>query len=531
MIETPKEAKPEGSKTSMQTSVPLPEDECGRLAALYGCQLLNTPPEAQFDRITALAARLCAAPIALISLVDRDRVWFKSRHGLDCEEMAREGWFCADAIGRDGVTLVADASADARFRHCPLVAVQPHIRTYAGWALTDANGFRLGTLCVLFPEVTALSDDQIAALQALAETVVALIDGRAQAERARLAEESFQAQLSDFEFTRSMLEEQATRLVGLAEDRDELYRENIKQRRFIESLLHTIPLPIFARDEEEIITHANPAYAEFHGMDLADMLGKHISDVYSPEHVQQTVEDARLMRADPSGRQTFERTVTFHNPERKHQIIVHKAVVRGEDGAAQGVVGAIADVTKMKAMQIELERLAATDPLTGAANRRAFMEKANAELQRSRRTGRPLALVMLDIDRFKSINDRFGHQVGDAVLKQLAVVCRATIRDSIDLFARMGGEEFVIVAPETDTAGASILAERLRRAIAKQELTFEGVSLRYTASFGVAAVGGRAGDDSIDETLKRADACLYRSKEGGRNRVTVDGEPELETVA
>lgn len=515
----------------MQTSVPMPEDECERLAALYGYQLLNTPPEACFDRIAAIAARLCDAPMASVSLVDRDRVHFKSAHGLGISETARKGSFCDVAIARDDATVVEDATADSRFRDNPMVRETPRIRTYAGVPLIDADGFSLGMLSVMFPTVTQVTADQIASLEPLAEMIVELMITRAQAAQARLAEESFQAQMSDFEFTRSLLEEQAARLVGLAEDRDELYRENIKHRQFIELLLQTIPLPIFARDEAQIITHANRAYADFHGMKLDDVLGRHISEIYSPEHVEQTAEDAGALLSEPSGRQSFERTITLQNPERTHQIIVHKAVIRGDDGSPQGTVGTISDVTEMKGMQVELQRLAATDPLTGAANRRAFMDKASTELQRSQRTGVPLAMIMLDIDRFKTINDRYGHRAGDAVLKQLAATCRATIRDSIDLFARIGGEEFVIVAPEIDKAGAAALAERLRQEIAGQELTFEGQVLRYTASFGVAAVDPRSGQDSIDEALKRADACLYRSKARGRNRVTVDSAAALETVA
>lgn len=167
---------------------------------------------------------------------------------------------------------------------------------------------------------------------------------------------------------------------------------------------------------------------------------------------------------------------------------------------------------ELQGLAARLEELAGTDALTGVCNRRRFDELAAVEVERARRYGQPFALVLLDVDHFKHVNDRHGHEVGDAVLVALAGLLRAWIRGA-DNLARWGGEEFVILAPGIDVGGAERFAERLRAGIAAQELGPVG---RVTASFGVAQY--RPGE-SLAELVTRADKALYRAKEGGRDRV------------
>ena len=510
-------------------SVPLPDTESQRLAALYGHQILDTPPEPVFDRVTALAAQLCKAPIALMSLVDRDRQWFKARCGSDLVQVPRAHGLCSHAILGSHVMVVPDVAGEERFRDNPLVLASPGIRSYAGAPLIVDGGFRLGTLCVLHHEVTHLGDDQVVYLASLAAMLADALEVRRRLRAAEAEQEDFNARVAEFEFTRSLLEEQAAQLVELAEDREELYRSNIRNRRFIESLLDTVPIPIFARDETEAITHANPAYAAFFGLDLQDIRGRRVSDILSPEHADQVREENRRLLLEPSGRLVYEKRVTVCDSAR--DLILHKAIIRGDDGSSQGIVGAIVDVTEQKALQTALEQLAATDPLTGAANRRAFMDKMHSEAQRSQRSGRPLSIVMIDIDKFKAVNDTYGHQTGDEVLKRVSAVCRQTIRESVDMLARFGGEEFVVVAPDTDLDGAAALAERLRRGLEAQQVVCEGGPIRFTASFGVASVGPAGTEQDIDEALRRADECLYLSKKNGRNRVTVAGAARMMPAA
>lgn len=174
------------------------------------------------------------------------------------------------------------------------------------------------------------------------------------------------------------------------------------------------------------------------------------------------------------------------------------------------------DITQRKAMERELARLATTDPLTGVANRRRFLELLGMELDRVKRFGDPATVLMLDLDRFKRINDTHGHAGGDAVLLHLAGLSRLRLR-RIDLFARLGGEEFGILLPRTDRAGALLFAESFRRQVADSPAPAAHGSIAVTVSIGVAELD--PGDPDPAAVLARADAALYRAKEAGRNRV------------
>ena len=164
----------------------------------------------------------------------------------------------------------------------------------------------------------------------------------------------------------------------------------------------------------------------------------------------------------------------------------------------------------------EIRALTLLDPLTGCYNRRHLDERLAAEVQRSHRTGQPLAVIVTDLDHFKSINDRLGHAAGDEVLRELAKVYQAGLRANLDWLARIGGEEFVVVLPDANLDVASTVAERLRIAIECAVLAHGGETIRASASFGVSMC--RAGD-SAASVIARADAALYDAKSRGRNRV------------
>lgn len=173
-----------------------------------------------------------------------------------------------------------------------------------------------------------------------------------------------------------------------------------------------------------------------------------------------------------------------------------------------------------------LEELASIDPLTGASNRRHFLEQAKAEISRAKRQGLPLSVIMLDIDFFKSINDRFGHEAGDQVLVALAATIHATLRGG-DIFARMGGEEFIVMLPGQGLQEAMQMAERLRLLIAQS--TVPGCPARITVSAGIAALEN-ASEDIVD-LLRRADQGLYRAKNQGRNQVCLGQGPSPDPLA
>lgn len=146
-------------------------DEQARLAALHRYRILDTDPEQRFDDLTLLASQICDTPISLITLIDSDRQWFKSRVGLDVDETSRGVAFCAHAITQPGIMLVPDATDDARFRDNPFVTGEPNIRFYAGAPLVTPDGHALGTLCVIDVKPRTLSDGQLRALDALRRQV------------------------------------------------------------------------------------------------------------------------------------------------------------------------------------------------------------------------------------------------------------------------------------------------------------------------------------------------------------------------
>jgi diguanylate cyclase (GGDEF)-like protein len=171
----------------------------------------------------------------------------------------------------------------------------------------------------------------------------------------------------------------------------------------------------------------------------------------------------------------------------------------------------------------EIHQLSITDPLTGAYNRGYLNEHLPQELKRTLRYGRSLSLILCDIDYFKRVNDTYGHQAGDMVLKACSLSLSGSIRKDLDWVARYGGEEFIIVLPETDLPGASLVGERLRKSVEDVQIELQGKVIRITASFGVTSVGsaGSPAGDPCEALIKQADDMLYLAKSEGRNRVKV----------
>jgi diguanylate cyclase (GGDEF)-like protein len=186
------------------------------------------------------------------------------------------------------------------------------------------------------------------------------------------------------------------------------------------------------------------------------------------------------------------------------------------------------DVTDIVRNAQELERLATTDGMTGVYNRRHFLTLADREWERARRHGRPLAFLMIDIDCFKSINDSFGHQAGDEMIVHLANLARDCKRDC-DVLARIGGEEFALLLPETDLAQAQVVAERLRREVAANALVVASQPIPATVSIGVATSAPTMTE--VSDLMKAADRALYDAKHAGRNqvicRVSGDAAPSI----
>jgi len=355
------------------TAAQIPANEVQRLDALAQYRILDTISEQAYDDITFLASQICGVPIALMSLIDKDRQWFKSKFGLDATETSRDVSMCAHAILEPGEMFqVRDASKDERFADNPFVTGGPQVRFYAGAPLVTPMGAAIGTLCVIDSKPRELTEAQHSALLALSRQIVAQLELRK----------------------------------------------------------------------------------------AIDNLAEHVRDRASYEE-------------------------------------------------------------RLEAYQLKLEEINAslsadsqTDKLTGLSNRRHFDEILSEEHDRASRRERPLSVIIVDVDHFKSFNDTFGHTAGDETLRRVAKLLNDG-RRTHDFVARYGGEEFVVLLPNTTADGAGILAERIRKAV--QNFAWD---LRpITISLGVCTFSGT--DHTTTAFIEAADAALYTSKANGRNRVTL----------
>jgi len=198
--------------------------------------------------------------------------------------------------------------------------------------------------------------------------------------------------------------------------------------------------------------------------------------------------------------------------------------LRGDDESVVFACITVSDVTGMVSYEKKIQDLGQTDALTGLFNRRYLDERMKGEFERHRRYGRPLSLIVLDLDGFRKINEALGHDRGDEVLRATALIIRSQLR-AVDLLVRYGGEEFCCVLPETNLPNALLVAERIRSAIAGEELRIGDRSIRTTVSLGVAGSGG--GVDSPDMLFRLVDDALYSAKTRGGNQVVAVGPPEV----
>ena len=267
--------------------------------------------------------------------------------------------------------------------------------------------------------------------------------------------------------------------------------------------------PVIVLDGESRIVDLNPAAEQLTGQAADSLVGSDASEAL--------VDHSELVAslADPSARET-----RVHRDGREHFFEMLVTDLVDDEDKASGRLVMLHDVSARKRLENELTLLATTDELTGIANRRQLVELGVTEFARARRHGRGLSVLVLDLDHFKSVNDRHGHDIGDAVLRSIAAAFRPQLRAE-DLIGRLGGEEFCAVLPDTGPAGAGEAAERLRSAASEVEIVEAPV--KVTVSVGIASLSSR--DDTFHDLLKRADQALYQAKSAGRDRaVAADSE-------
>ena len=263
------------------------------------------------------------------------------------------------------------------------------------------------------------------------------------------------------------------------------------------------------------IVYVNPAFEKLMGYTADEVVGQNPKILQGPATDDKT--RYKLRKAMREGTSIRTQILNYDKAGNELWLDINMVPLFDENGTLTYYAAIERDLTEHKKLQSHLESMATTDSLTGLANRQAFLQRAKNEFIRARRYARPLTVVMIDIDRFKSINDQFGHAAGDEVLRQVADICQSSLRGS-DFMGRVGGEEFVLLLPDTPRSNAYHVAERMRIHLCETPIKLEnGASLTITASFGVAPMN--EADSDFNVVLERADDAMYLAKHGGRNLV------------
>ena len=302
-----------------------------------------------------------------------------------------------------------------------------------------------------------------------------------------------------------------------------------REHTLLRALIDNIPDVVFVKDTSSRFLMVNRAKAEHLGLaGTEDAVGKTDAEFYPPALARQCLEEEQ--RIFKSGRPLIgkvERQQLAPDQPRRWAL-VNKVPFRGPDGKVRGLVGISRDITELKNMErrlaeanVKLEQLARTDALTGLVNRRIILELAESEWARFRRYGGVFSVLIADADDFKDVNDTHGHLVGDQALRHLASRLLQGLR-AVDMVGRYGGEEFMVVLPETNLEGASAVAHKILTTLREAPLVVAGQKIPLTVSIGAAAAGSQ--DQRLDNLLHRADHALYTAKHLGKNQLCLSSD-------
>lgn len=288
-----------------------------------------------------------------------------------------------------------------------------------------------------------------------------------------------------------------------------------KERR-LRTFLETTRDGVIIIDEHGMVREFNPAAEQLFGYVRAEVVGATVNRLM-PAAEAAAHDGYMRRRAHPGTRMMGGGRQVFGRRKDGSEFPIEVSVGEAEDSSGRLHVGIVRDITERKAFERKLMELATIDGLTGALNRRAFLEVAENAFRLAQRYDRPLSVLMIDADHFKLVNDTHGHHVGDLVLARLAQICRQGLR-ATDSFGRLGGEEFVALLPETDLAHAREVAERLVQAVREARVEpGDGRVVTFTISVGITCAQWSSRD--IDAVIQAADQQLYRAKNEGRDRV------------
>jgi diguanylate cyclase (GGDEF)-like protein/PAS domain S-box-containing protein len=452
---------------------PLPQNEQERLAKLKEYNILDSEPEAVFDNMVQLASYICKTPIAAISLIDSDRQWFKSIVGVNVKETSRDIAFCAHTILQDDTFVIPDALKDERFFDNPLVTEGPEIRFYAGVPLITSNGYHLGTLCVIDTVARELQVEQLDAIKTLADSVTVHLDLRLSHVAIRKYVDKLQISATIFDSTNEA---------------------------------------IIVTDADNNFVTVNPAFCTLTGYSRDEVIGQ------TPKILKSGKQNAAFYK------QMWHQlnTMGFWNGElwnkrkdgEEYAEWLSIKVVYNEDGSKKMHVALFSDVTQRKQADETIWKQANYDLLTQLPNRQLFNDRLEYEIKMSHRADLSLALLFIDLDFFKSVNDTMGHGAGDLLLINVAQRISAVVRES-DTVARISGDEFTAILPQLESAHN---AKRVAIAIVEtlsQPFDLNGEMVTISASVGISIYPQDAKNSK--ELMQNADKAMYKVKHQGRN--------------
>jgi len=304
-------------------------------------------------------------------------------------------------------------------------------------------------------------------------------------------------------------------MLGTVQDITERYKTS-KELEFQSKLLNSVTDSIFVHDLEGNLIYVNEAAYATRGYTRDELLQMRLQELsYSDTKSADNLFEENMINAKGQLSRNEKAVIEVAHKTKDGKVIPIEITCRLiHDNGKNYIISIARDISMIKVMNENLKKMATTDNLTGIYNRHKFEEIFKTEIERVLRYESPLSMIMVDIDHFKRVNDTFGHDVGDYVLKSVVDTVKRNIRQ-IDIFVRWGGEEFIILCPQTDSLSAKTLADKLRNAIEKTTLEKVG---NITCSFGVTSYVKKESENSF---IKRLDCALYRAKDEGRNRVVV----------
>ena len=504
-----------------------------RLAALERLAIMDTGSEERFDRLINLARRFYDAPIALFSLLDEKRQWFKSKRGLDVSETPRCVAFCDHAIRQDSVFVVPDATKDERFCNNPLVTGEPHIRFYAGMPVREPGGFKMGTLCIIDRKPRDIPEHELDVLRALAS----------------LIEDEVERFYHASQYQKQVPVSRLNRAIQRAQNTFHTYDDQDAAFEILLSDLLVLTDSQFGFIGEVLTNSDNSPYLRVGA----------ITDIsWSPESADRSQQrktrgllferlnsliDTSMLSDDVLISDGFESDSQAGGlPPGHPQITRYMGVPIFSGDNRVGLVGlanrpegytnklaielepllqTVGQLIECKRMYKErqehqkgLEQAANFDSLTGLPNRRRLIELFEHELTLADQRQGALSICFIDLDGFKEINDDYGHSVGDAVLKTVAARLQHVLREC-DIIARLGGDEFVAIIRDVEN---NAVYERMLEAI-RRPINHQDVTLDLAASMGVTLYP--RDQSAPDLLLRHADQAMYAAKDAGRNRYSI----------